>query len=105
MQEPFRRGFGYATKWYGCVRLALEDEIDSMLSNSRVKIPDSFATSPDGIQSSTPTTNIGNGSAYTSPAHGNPVNIMLTRGRCSDLLQQRCPACFSGTRFGRGFSE
>ncbi|KAK0470120.1 uncharacterized protein EV420DRAFT_1258238, partial [Desarmillaria tabescens] len=88
MQEPFRRGFGYATKWYGCVRLALEDEIDSMLSNSCAKIPDSFATL-NNIQPLTPTINVDNGSVYSSPAHG----------KC------RCPACFSGTRFGRGFSE
>ncbi|KAK0457238.1 uncharacterized protein EV420DRAFT_1549515 [Desarmillaria tabescens] len=94
MQEPFRRGFGYATKWYGCVRLALEDEIDSMLSNSRAKIPDSFAT-PNNIQPSTPTVNVDNGSVYSSPAHGKRVNITLTRGRCSDLLQQRC-SCLGG---------
>ncbi|KAK0442762.1 uncharacterized protein EV420DRAFT_1726806 [Desarmillaria tabescens] len=61
MQEPFRHGFGYATKWYGCVRLALEDKIDSMLSNSCAKIPNSFAT-PNDIQPSTPAINVDNGS-------------------------------------------
>ena len=31
--------------------------------------------------------------------------MFLTEGSCSRLLQQRCPACFGGTHFGRAFDR
>ncbi|KAK0244954.1 hypothetical protein EDD85DRAFT_963291 [Armillaria nabsnona] len=102
MEDPFRRGFGYASKWYGCLKMTLEDEVDAILSDSRTKIPDTFTVTNETPQ---PIKDIDTGLAYIPPANRDHITISLTRGRASDLLQQRCPACFSGTRFGRGFSD
>ncbi|KAK0433323.1 hypothetical protein EV421DRAFT_1997524 [Armillaria borealis] len=85
MEDPFR-----------------QDKVDAILSDSRAKIPDTFAVPDETPQ---PIKDIDTGLAYIRPANGDRITISLTRGRASDLLQQRCPACFSGTRFGRGFSD
>ncbi|KAK0187527.1 hypothetical protein F5146DRAFT_933977 [Armillaria mellea] len=105
IQEPFRRGFGYAAKWYGCVKMALEEKIDVMLSNARAKIPDTFEAVPNEMPQPRPSTDVDNGVTYIPPAIGDRITVSLARGRCSELLQQRCQACFSGTRFGRSFSD
>ncbi|PBK71398.1 hypothetical protein ARMSODRAFT_883693 [Armillaria solidipes] len=92
IHEPFRRGFGYAAKWYRCVKIELDHEVNRILSDSRGRIPDMFDDVPSTTQ-------------YTSPAAMNYPSISLQRGRASELLQQRCPACFGGTRFGQSFNE
>ncbi|KAK0227895.1 hypothetical protein IW262DRAFT_1347717 [Armillaria fumosa] len=99
IHEPFRRGFGSATKWYGCVKLALEDEVDALLSQSRARIPETPNPSIDELVPQNGT------NSMASQDSIQPSSFLLFRGHCSELLRRRCPACFAGTRFGRSQSE
>ncbi|SJL11380.1 uncharacterized protein ARMOST_14783 [Armillaria ostoyae] len=92
IQEPFRRGFGCAAKWYGCVKMALEEKIDVMLSNARAKIPDTFKGVPNEMPQPCRSAEVDTGVEYIPPATGDRITVSLARGQCSELLQQRCQA-------------
>ncbi|KAG1740564.1 hypothetical protein EDD22DRAFT_982220 [Suillus occidentalis] len=78
IQEPFRHNLGQAVQWF----VILQVEVEHQTEVARPQLPDD-----SGI--STPTSS----------------NATLTKGRCSSILMQRCPACFAGVVFGRPLSE
>ncbi|KAG2125734.1 hypothetical protein DEU56DRAFT_873029 [Suillus clintonianus] len=88
VQEPFRRGLGYAVQWYDILQVQIEQQVDAVLQHSR----DCVASH----QSPRPPTVTNNESAASTVLHS---------GRCAPLLAQRCPACFGGTLYGRPIDQ
>ncbi|KAI0707020.1 hypothetical protein C8Q76DRAFT_629548 [Earliella scabrosa] len=90
VQDPFRRGIGYAVQWYDCLRGKVENLVETAIDDSLSKIHSSKASqlSRDNI----PSLRDQSGEIYTIEP-------------CDRILQKRCPACFGGTRFGRNFDK
>ncbi|KAG2053155.1 hypothetical protein BDR06DRAFT_1054409 [Suillus hirtellus] len=87
VQDPFRRGLGYAVQWYDVLQVEIECQVDTVLQQSR-----------DRVASFQPW-------RHTPSNTESTASTVLQRGRCAPLLVQRCPACFGGTLFGRPISE
>ncbi|KAK0472962.1 hypothetical protein IW261DRAFT_1423943 [Armillaria novae-zelandiae] len=79
IHEPFCHAFGSAIKWYGCLKLALEAEVDFMLSDVHARIPDTL----DIITNDVPPP-----STAMAPHEGIQTTTTLACGCCSELLQQ-----------------
>lgn len=79
IQDPFRRGLGYAVQWFDILQVQVEQQLETLLQQSRDRIMTLQATS-DVPEIHSPT---------------------LHPGRCAPLLVQRCPACFGGILYGR----
>ncbi|PBK59838.1 hypothetical protein ARMSODRAFT_1027128 [Armillaria solidipes] len=80
IQEPFHRGFSYAAKWCGCVKMALEEKIDVMLSNACTKIPDTFEGVPNEMPQPCRSAEVDTGVEYIPPATGDHITISLAHG-------------------------
>ncbi|KAG1864624.1 hypothetical protein C8R48DRAFT_601821 [Suillus tomentosus] len=87
VQDPFRRGLGYAVQWYDVLQVEIEHQVDTVLQQSR-----------DRVASFQPW-------RHTPSNTESTASTVLQRGRCAPLLVQRCPACFGGMLFGRPISE
>jgi hypothetical protein len=96
LQDAFRRSLGYAVQWHDTLRLRVEKTVDSAIEAS-----DRYIT-----QMKTQPTNVLPTSSASDPrpADAEEAHINIP-GRCARILQQRCPACFGGTFFGRSFNE
>ncbi|KAI0710611.1 hypothetical protein C8Q76DRAFT_624385 [Earliella scabrosa] len=81
VQDPFRRGIGYAAQWYDCLRNRVESQVESAVK-ARARTMTLSDVLADAIKSPPPHT--------------------IVRS-CDRILQKRCPACFGGTKFGRNF--
>ncbi|KAG1728250.1 uncharacterized protein EDB91DRAFT_1314088 [Suillus paluster] len=88
VQEPFRRGLGYAIQWYNVLQVEIERQVDAVLQQSRDLVA--------GLQSPQPL-------ALAHAEHS--AEIGLHHGQCASLLIQRCPACFGGALFGRPVNQ
>ncbi|KAG1770194.1 hypothetical protein EDD22DRAFT_977211 [Suillus occidentalis] len=86
VQEPFRRGLGYAVQWYDVLQVEIERQVDTVLQQSRDRVANLQPPQPPQPPQSSD-------------------SIVLHRERCAPLLAQRCPACFGGTLFGRPIEE
>ncbi|KAI0706515.1 hypothetical protein C8Q76DRAFT_629740 [Earliella scabrosa] len=84
IQDPFRRGVGYAAQWYDCLRTRVESQVESAVDEC-IQAIGNFPTSDDPEL----------GDRFP----GDPA------GSCDRILQKRCPACFGGTKFGRDFEK
>lgn len=84
MQEPFRRGLGYAVQWYDVLQVEIERQVDAGLQRSRDYVASHRPPPPPTVT---------NEESLTS--------TVLHFGRCAPLIAQRCPACFGGTLYGR----
>ncbi|KAI0702132.1 hypothetical protein C8Q76DRAFT_587575, partial [Earliella scabrosa] len=89
VQDPFRRGIGYAVQWYNCLRGKVENLYDTLLTHESVG-PETYST--------------GHNSDRASAQPSTPSPSVSSR-QCDRILQKRCPACFGGTRFGRNFDK
>jgi CxC1 like cysteine cluster associated with KDZ transposases len=104
VQDAFRRGLGYAVQWYDNLQLRVEQQVDAAIKAADehlqiIKPLDSASTQPPHrVSNSTLTLE----SSSSSNASSRPP---LIPGQCARILQERCPACFAGTRFGRSFDE
>jgi Kyakuja-Dileera-Zisupton transposase len=83
IQDPFRRGLGYAVQWYDILQVQIERRVEEAVQNSRNRVATLRSQAED----------------YTSTLS------TLRRGRCAPILIQRCPACFAGTMFGKPTAE
>src|ERR1700722_6546935 len=107
VRDPFRRSFGYAIQWHDALRVLVEKAVSDALETSYKCIQASEApqVSETSEEESPPPTAVPPLDSSTSveppPSERQPD---LTRGRCARILQQRCPACFSGTLYGRSFN-
>ncbi|KAI0694788.1 hypothetical protein C8Q76DRAFT_634071 [Earliella scabrosa] len=92
IQDPFRRGLGYAIQWYDCLRNRVESLVESAVDDCLETIKAFKAShsleSEDGQQ---------------LELFRESAPPKLASGSCDRILQKRCPACFGGTKFGRGF--
>ncbi|KAG6852745.1 hypothetical protein C0991_009388 [Blastosporella zonata] len=94
INDPFRKGLGYAIQWYGNLHVRVEQAVEAALISAdthnrqhpQSMVPDD--NSPDD-NSTLPTQPLGSGSPF----------------ECARILQKRCPACFGGAKFGRSFAE
>ncbi|KAG1836027.1 hypothetical protein C8R48DRAFT_783020 [Suillus tomentosus] len=82
IQDPFRRGLGYAVQWYDILQVQIERQVEEALQNSRDRVATLCPQTEDHVSTSSPLST-------------------LRRGRCAPILIQRCPACFGGTMFGK----
>ncbi|RDB19001.1 hypothetical protein Hypma_014420 [Hypsizygus marmoreus] len=150
IQEPFRRGLGYAIQWYDNLQIHVEQRINDALLHAEDQIQShdksdgvehNQTTQPPLTPPTTPSRNptialpAGSSPSATSPTvppvdssaappapqacpPANPQSppkassapaykssAQLSPGKCARILQQRCPACFAGTRYGRSFDE
>ncbi|KAI0676695.1 hypothetical protein C8Q78DRAFT_960079 [Trametes maxima] len=102
IQDPFRRGLGYAVQWYDRLRSIPEVMVESALDECLQKLYP-YVMIPINYTSnewhSVP--------EESKEAPGAPPNTSSNTkpGQCSRLLQKRCPACFGGTQFGRSFTK
>jgi hypothetical protein len=91
IREPFHRGLGHAVQWFDILQIEVERTLESLLQQCR----DRVTGFKDASQ------------VQSTPSHQHQDSMepsslpILTRGRCSPLLVQRCPACFSGIFYGR----
>lgn len=79
IQDPFRRGLGYAVQWFDILQVQVEQQLETLLQRSWDRIT-AMQASPEISETHSPT---------------------LHPGQCAPLLVQRCPACFGGTLYGR----
>lgn len=86
IQDPFRRGLGYAVQWYDILQVRIEHQVEEALQNSRDRVAALRSQTEDCVSTSIPLST-------------------LRRGRCAPILIQRCPACFGGTMFGKPTAE
>ncbi|KAG2096306.1 uncharacterized protein F5147DRAFT_778354 [Suillus discolor] len=82
IQDPFRRGLGYAVQWYDILQVQIEHQVEEALQNSRDRVATLCPQTEDHVSTSSPLST-------------------LRRGRCAPILIQWCPACFGGTMFGK----
>ncbi|KAG2136082.1 uncharacterized protein EDB93DRAFT_1242431 [Suillus bovinus] len=82
IQDPFRRGLGYAIQWYNILQVQIERQVEEALQNSHDRVATLCPQTEDHVSTSSPLST-------------------LHRGRCASILIQRCPACFGGTMFGK----
>ncbi|KAG1837517.1 hypothetical protein DFJ58DRAFT_718872 [Suillus subalutaceus] len=79
IQDPFRRGLGYAVQWYDILQVEVERQVETVVQQHRDRIAE-FQASSRVSNSPLPT-------------------------QCAPLLVQRCPACFAGILHGRSTDE
>ncbi|KAG6370576.1 hypothetical protein JVT61DRAFT_11372 [Boletus reticuloceps] len=101
IQEPFRRGLGFAVQWYDLLLVEVEQNSEATLQQSRDKI---LASKVSTIPAS-PLPNSEEPSMVMSSIHLPSGNTSLIPGNCSPLLVQHCPACFGATAFGRPLAK
>lgn len=104
-QDPIRRGLSQAVQWYDSLVIQLEKLVDSALASAAsyvqehqysINIP---STAPPLNNTNAPATNARPLVAEEEDDDG------LTSGQCHRILQELCPCCFGGTRWGRKFTE
>lgn len=79
IQDPFRRGLGYAVQWYDILQVEVERQVEMVVQQHRDHI------------------------AKFQVSSRVPNSPSLTQ--CAPLLVQRCPACFAGILHGRSTDE
>ena len=86
MKDPFQRGLSQAIQWYSILQVEVEKQVDGIIQRSQLLVKPTFKESID-----------------PSPAALSPTvqQESLSRGSCTEILAQHCPACFGGTLFGR----
>ncbi|KAJ7578925.1 hypothetical protein C8J56DRAFT_797027 [Mycena floridula] len=96
--EPFRKGFGYAVQWLDALEILIDKEVDAALGECLRKI-DQLSGSPTISSAPLPST--------LSPSEIRPYIYLddTTPDECHRILQEICPCCFAGNRFGRTFQE
>ncbi|KAJ7573823.1 hypothetical protein C8J56DRAFT_1065738 [Mycena floridula] len=131
--EPFRKGFGYAVQWLDALEILIDKEVDAALGECLRKI-DQLSGSPTISSAPLPSTLspseirpcLSIDPAAPAPRYPetsedeDPVpeaaneepeqfeDIYLddtTPDECHRILQEICPCCFAGNRFGRTFQE
>jgi CxC1 like cysteine cluster associated with KDZ transposases len=125
IRDAFRRSLGTASQWYDCLRLRVEQQVEDAIvaaseqlqqttvqrSELGVSIPlvDVEGPSPghQGTISFVPVADNTNYRLSDKPSVPPPPSDLATLPtiRCSRLLQQRCPSCFSGVVFGQPFKK
>jgi hypothetical protein len=124
VHDAFRRSLGYAIQWHDSLRLRMLREVDAAIEAADKIVQDTTA-----IRISTPAAPVEQPAApielttapidppaapdvppsvqgSTAPGPSEPSSgPRLSPGQCARVLQQRCPACFGGTMFGRTFDE
>ncbi|EPQ51554.1 hypothetical protein GLOTRDRAFT_96295 [Gloeophyllum trabeum ATCC 11539] len=79
VRDPFRRALGYAIQWYDTLQGRANRDVERVVDAARSHVR-------QHIQ------------GQSSEGDGD-------EGECASILQQRCPACFGGVKFGRSLSE
>ncbi|KAG2113956.1 uncharacterized protein F5147DRAFT_770605 [Suillus discolor] len=79
IQDPFRRGLGYAVQWYDILQVEVERQVEMVVQQHCDHI------------------------AKFQVSSRVPNSPLLTQ--CAPLLVQRCPACFAGILHGRSTDE
>ncbi|KAG1779248.1 hypothetical protein EV702DRAFT_1214244 [Suillus placidus] len=79
IQDPFRRGLGYAVQWYDILQVEVECQVEMVIQQHR----DHIAKHQASLQ---------------VPNSPSPT-------QCAPLRVQRCPACFAGILHGRPTDE
>ncbi|KNZ79946.1 hypothetical protein J132_08423 [Termitomyces sp. J132] len=114
VEEPFRRGLGYAAQWYDNLQIRLEQHVDGALldADSHIRDENFFSSSLTTTQNSSddglcfPDTSSQAGVHHPPPPiNTSPSNRALFPGECARVLQHRCPACFGGNLFGRSLDK
>ncbi|KAI1788529.1 hypothetical protein LXA43DRAFT_894498 [Ganoderma leucocontextum] len=90
IQDPFRRALGQAILWYDALRRHPDDMLEQAVNECITLVT---SDKVNGRHT---------GRLSTDP---DKTQARLTVGSCSRILQRRCPACFSGTQFGRNFES
>ncbi|KAG1727949.1 uncharacterized protein EDB91DRAFT_1239464 [Suillus paluster] len=80
------RGLGHAIQWYDILQVRIEHQVEETLQNSCDRVVALRSQTEDHVSTSIPLST-------------------LHRGQCAPILIQRCPACFSGTMFGKPTTE
>ncbi|KAJ7572543.1 hypothetical protein C8J56DRAFT_1008826 [Mycena floridula] len=104
--EPFRKGFGYAAQWLDALEILIDKEVDAALGECLRKVGN-LALSSAPLPSTLSPLDI-----QPLPAENeDPEQVEdiylddMTPDECHRLLQELCPCCFAGNRFGRTFQE
>lgn len=145
IDQPFRKGLGYALKWYDILRVDIERRTEAAISAKVSGAPqptpannpnsdhDNASHPPTSRQPSIPppaerppsidtnypaTTSLpsSTGSSTTVPssdsnsppgatAEPQESSRAVPLKEASRLLQQRCPACFGGKKYGRSLAQ
>lgn len=108
IDDPFRRGLGHAVQWYTCLQGRIEKRVGDVLQHARQHIPFSLTTddgapTPEEGQRHLATSSKSSSAppgAVAAPPTSTTQTEQLVRDRCSQILQERCPACFAEVLFG-----
>ncbi|KAJ2934568.1 hypothetical protein H1R20_g2518, partial [Candolleomyces eurysporus] len=93
VQQPFRRGLGYALQWYDCALVEIERQKARAIASKfyeLFKVPS--GTGEEFLQPPTP-----------SPSTTAPLDLQADE--CHRILQLRCAGCFGGRHFGSSFAS
>ncbi|KAG6819938.1 hypothetical protein H0H93_007262 [Arthromyces matolae] len=86
IQDPFRKGLGYAIQWYDNLQISIEKIVEDAIASAGAQITSDSSNSSIPFQSKREV----------------PATAAI---ECDRLLQKRCPACFGGNKFGRPFAD
>ncbi|KIJ95309.1 hypothetical protein K443DRAFT_108926 [Laccaria amethystina LaAM-08-1] len=95
VKDPFRRCIGNAVQWYDNLRGHVNDIVERALRSAdemarSIKLSQSLSTATPPSPSPQP-----------GSVGGLPAQVGNGRIECARILQQRCPACFATTSYGR----
>ncbi|KAG6839934.1 hypothetical protein C0991_010226 [Blastosporella zonata] len=110
VQDPFRKGLGYAVQWYSNLHARIEQVMEAAIISADTS--NYHSSHEDDRGSIPPTTQPQSHSQLLEeefvseeerPVFG-PAPPPLPLTECARILQRRCPACFSGATFGQPFA-
>ena len=107
IHDPFRRSLTNAIQWHDNLRGRIEHCVDKAIGDADQSVQQYES---DQLKHDGPATNINSArreaavDEQTIPQVTNDAT-RPSNSQCARLLQQRCPACFGGSSFGRSFDE
>ncbi|KAH7905288.1 hypothetical protein BJ138DRAFT_1017919 [Hygrophoropsis aurantiaca] len=82
IHEPFRRSLGQAVQWFDILQIMVEQQLDQTLQSCREHVREALIKARGMLVSA-------------------PLKSSLVPGCAASILQQRCPACFGHSLWGR----
>ncbi|KAH7905205.1 hypothetical protein BJ138DRAFT_975864, partial [Hygrophoropsis aurantiaca] len=97
--EPFRRSLGQAVQWFDVLQVTIDRQLEEHLQTCRNRVSEAMNTKAERLSTPEPKLEAMN----IEPEHSSTSE--LKSGRAASLLQQRCPACFGGSFWGRSWAD